>query len=816
MKLKKKWLGHVSASLLTGGTILASHGALAQQAPPVVAAVPAEAADSTDVVVVSARRRSERLIDVPVAATAVGEKELRQYDLTSMANIKIVVPQITMDRAFTGSGTSISMRGVNSTSIDAGVEQSILIDYDGMAISRGRILSDSMFDMESISVLKGPQALFFGKNSPGGVVSLKSASPTREFEGYLRAGYESTSANQQFEAALSGPVNEQLGFRVAAFSSDSKGYIYNNNIGGVVDLSRNAASGSTFVPAAQQRLGGESKKAARLSFRYDDNTLDATFKLLVSRFESTGQQSLGEVMGCKPGQPTVGTLSLVNARIVDPTGDCVLDNRVSMGWIAPAIINAWPEVKENGNGLPYGRNNTVMPTLTVNYKTDKMTFTSVTGFYRYDYVNQGNSDGSAYSYFWSYSNEINRSLYQEFRALSKLDGPVNFAFGGHAEKNDRTIRVGGANGPAPADPATGKYNSHDNIQGNKSEAYSLFGQVTAKLADNVELAGGARYSTEKKELNSYNAFVNQAMASRAAYLPQGRVIAASKSEHNLSPEATLSWHPTKDVMIYGAYKTGYLSGGYSNPGTLAATAADVSTLSFAAEKVKGAELGIKGAALGRTLTGSATLYQYKYTGLPLTSLIAISGGSTVYITQNAASTLSRGLELEGSYRPVRGLTLKGSATYNDAYFEDFAKAQCYTGQTVAQGCVADVSGKFIQNLSGKEVYRSPKTIFTAGAVYDFMPAPTIRASVNADLRRSASYYAGLNLNPVSFQPGFTTFNAGLRFGASNERWSVALIGRNLGNKHYATLGLDKPGGSGEVFAVAGEPRSVTLQLESRF
>lgn len=820
MKLKKKWLGHVSASLLSGTALLASHSVLAQQLVTQAATekAPEATANEGQTVVVSARRRSERLLDVPVAATAVGEKELRQYDLTSAQNIKIVVPQISLDRGFTGSGASISMRGVNSTSIDAGVEQSILVDYDGMAISRGRLLSDALFDLDSISVLKGPQSLFFGKNSPGGVVSMKSAGPTKVFEGYVRAGYETTAATNQWEAAISGPITNQLGFRIATLSSSSKGYIYNNVIGGVEDKSRTAASGSTFVPAAQDRLGGETKKAARFSFRYTDGDFDATFKLLLSRVENTGQQSLGEVMGCKPGQAHPGTLSATNAAIPDPTGDCVLNNRVSVGWISPTIVNAWPEVKANGNGLPYGRNNTKMPVLSLNYKMNKVDLTSVTGYYDYDYVNQGNSDGTSYSYYWSYSNETNKSLYQELRAITKLDGPVNFSLGGHFEDNERTIRVGGANGPSPLDPVTGKYNTHDNRQHNESNAYSLFAQVTAKLTPSVELAGGARYSSEKKSLDSRNEFINPSLpaAVKAAYLPMGQVVGASKKETNVSPEATLSWHVDSDTMIYGAYKTGYLAGGYSNPGTLSATAADINTLSFSAEKVKGFELGAKSSMLDRKLTGSVTLYNYAYTGLPLTSLIALDGGRTTYVTQNAASTLSKGVELEATYRPFRGLAIKGSATYNNANFEDFANAQCYTGQTVAQGCVKEASGKFVQNMSGKEVYRAPKKLFTFGGTYDFQLASSLKAGVNADLRRTDGYFSGLNLNPLSYQRGFTSYNAGARIGSLDERWSIAVIGRNLTNVHYATLALDKPGGTGEVFAVAGEPRSVTLQFESRF
>src|SRR3954447_4605781 len=181
-------------------------------------------------VVVSARLRTERWVDVPVAVSAATPEQIRQYDLTSMANIRLVAPEITLDRGFTGSGTSVSMRGVSSSSLDAGLEQSILLVFDGMEMSRGRILNDALFDMASIEVMKGPQALFFGKNSPGGVVAVKSADPTRELSGFARVGYELTSNHtRSFEGALSGPVTDSLGFRVAGFASKSEGYIENQD-----------------------------------------------------------------------------------------------------------------------------------------------------------------------------------------------------------------------------------------------------------------------------------------------------------------------------------------------------------------------------------------------------------------------------------------------------------------------------------------------------------------------------------------------------------------------------------------------------------
>ena len=789
-----------------------------QPAPAAAAAAPQTGSGNTKAapddqtndadIVVTARRRSERLIDVPVAATVITPAQIRQYDLTSVANIKILAPQVSLDRGFTGSGTSITMRGVSSASLDAGVEQSVLLDFDGMAISRGRILNDALFDIESVDVLKGPQALFFGKNSPGGVVSVKSADPTSTFSGFVRSGYEFNADTASIEAAVSGPITDKLGARLALFASQSQGYIRNMN-NGVPDLLRSAATGSTFVPAAQGRLGAEKKLAGRFTLKYEDGNFDATFKMLVSRYEGQSLQSFDEVMGCPAGRARPGT----GAALLDPTGDCKLNDRSSQGWLSPTIINLWPQVKTHDNGRPYSSDDTYLPTLTLNYTAGKIKLTSVTGYYDYAYVSQGNADGTAYSQFWSYSNEKNKSFYEELRAVSSFDGMFNIAFGGHYEQNKRTLYVGGANGPLLPDAATGKFHAYDNEQHNESTAFSGFGQLIVKFSESLELAGGGRYTWQKNKLNSFSTFVN---SNAVGILPVGTVINGEKSASNFSPEATLSWHPHRNVLIYGAYKTGYLAGGYSNPGILSSTATK-NTLSFDAEKVRGFEIGTKASLFNNKLTTTLTGFSYKYTGLPLTSLLVLPNGTPVFVTQNAASTLTRGVEFEASYRPIKGTTLRTTASYNDAHFQSFPIAQCYAGQTVALGCIAAAgSVPAHQDLSGKPVYRAPDWVLTAGIAQDVNLSSNFKMTLNADLRYTSGYYTGLNLNPVSYQPSFTIINAGARIATVDDRWALSLIGRNLTNRRYGTLGVDKPGGVGEVFTVAGEPRAVLVQIETKF
>ena len=800
MTRNQRLLGLLAGASLT---VLAMPAA-AQTAPATT-----QEANSLDDIVVTARRREERLQDVPVAATVVGEEQIRQYDLTSVANIRIVAPEISLDRGFTGSASSISLRGVSSSSIDAGVEQSVLLDFDGMAISRGRILNDALFDVESLTVLKGPQAVFFGKNSPGGVVSVRSANPGDEFEGFVRVGYETTADTLQIETAAGGPINDQWGLRLALLSSQSEGYIRNMNRG-LPDLLRSAASGSTYVPPAPERLGAEDKLAVRATLAYDNGEgFTANFKFLHSRYEGPGLNSFSEVMGCPAGRTTPQT----NATLLDPTGDCRLNDRVSQGWISPQILANWPQVNRTEEGRPHSHNYSTMPVLTLNYETDTFNLTSVTGYYDYEYVSHSNADATAYSLFYSYSNEDNRSFYQELRGTTSLDGPLNFAFGGHYERNRRVLFVGAAGGALTADPATGRYHSNDNEQRNRSSAWSAFGQVIYDISPELEFAAGVRYTDQTNEIESFNVYVHPLIA--ASQLPVGTRITGEKSGDNVSPEATLTWRPNRNLTLYGAYKTGFLAGGYSNPGALARTAS-INTLSFSEETVTGQEIGLKSQWFGGRLTANLTGFRYEYEGLPLTSAIFLNATTLTYVTQNAANTVAQGLELETTYRTDDGWTLRGSAAYNEARFDEFDNAQCYTAQTVAQGCLIDpVSGGRFQILTGREVYRAPEWIVTAGAVRTFALTDNLDATVNADLRYTSDYFSGLNLNPLSRQDAFVTVNAGIRV-ESHDGWAASIIGRNLTNERYATLGIDKPGGAGEVFAVAGEPRAVVFQLERTF
>ena len=210
---------------------VAAQSVAPDQRPGVPAGAASSAADTgLGDIVVTARKRAESLISVPVAVTALGAQQLQRYNVTNLEQISQLAPQLTITTVASGSGASISIRGIGSVGEDPGVDQSVGVYIDNVGIGRGRIIGVSMFDISQVEVLKGPQALFFGKNSPAGVVSLTSAGPGDRLEGRVVGGYEIVANERYVDAAIGGPLSSTFGARLAVHASGMDGFIHNHAV----------------------------------------------------------------------------------------------------------------------------------------------------------------------------------------------------------------------------------------------------------------------------------------------------------------------------------------------------------------------------------------------------------------------------------------------------------------------------------------------------------------------------------------------------------------------------------------------------------
>jgi iron complex outermembrane receptor protein len=193
-----------------------------------------------------------------------------------------------------------------------------------------------------------------------------------------------------------------------------------------------------------------------------------------------------------------------------------------------------------------------------------------------------------------------------------------------------------------------------------------------------------------------------------------------------------------------------------------------------------------------------------------------------------ADARTKGVEVEFEFAPhaVPGLNLHGGVNYNRARYTSFGEAPCYAGETIAEGCSVVIGIFTRQNLTGSPLSVAPKWTGAFGASYETDVGQGLKFGIDADAKFSSSYLASGFGNPSSHQDGYMTLDAGVRIGAQNDRWQLALIGKNLTNEFYVTGAVDGPStgaGTGTAAGLRADqlgfgnlPRTVQVQLTARY
>ncbi|EQB17294.1 TonB-dependent receptor [Sphingobium lactosutens] len=811
-----------TSSLLAGvavGAALWTMPAMAQDAPVADNAT----AGGLEDIIVTARKRQESVQDVPVAVTAISAELVQRQDLTSIEKIAARTPNLNVGRASNGSGAQLTLRGIGSSSTSIGIEQSVAVVVDGVYYGQGRIINEGFFDLARVEILKGPQALFFGKNATAGVISLTSADPTSTPEFKARAGYEFKAQQAQLEFVGSGPLTDTLGLRVAVRGSKMWGGYYRNVAAPfdypTIDVAT-GATGTALANPAPVDQPGERELLGRVTLKWEPtDRLTATLKAS-GTYNKTNNNSWNYVAFNCPN----GGVSQLNGYA------CARDFVTHQNRIPAAFAGPTPFVNDDGD--LYNRYKSWAVTANVNYELDNVTLTSVTNY------NWNNNRWACACDFqsspasnWATENSTYHAFSSEFRALTTFDSPVNLMLGGLYQKTKRDfdqyiILAGLVNSAAaPEDQylATRKTSFTD------GETIALFGQATWKIVPTLELAGGVRYTHETKDSFFTQPYNNPGVT--AIFRPQDDpdglgVINADQTFRNWSPEVSLTWKPTSDILVYGAYKTAYKSGGFSNGGINSKLSTNpFDDLTFDPERAAGFEAGIKTTLADNQLRLNLGAYSYLYKDLQVDFF-----NSPIFAFQTlTADARTKGVELEFEYAPrsVEGLNLHGSINYNRARYTDFPQAPCYAGQSIAQGCsIVLADGGVRQNLEGKPLSVAPRWTGTIGAAYDSSMGNGLKIGLNADLRYSSSYLASGFGNPLSRQGRYATLDAGVRIGSDDDRWEFALIGKNLTNRFYVTGVVDGPstgGASGGLVAAPADqlgfgnvPRTVMAQITTRF
>lgn len=799
---------------------ISASAALACVAPSIAMAADDQAPVVLEQVIVTARKRNENLQNIPVAATAVTTEKLDNYGLRSLEAIAASIPQLNIVRGSSGSGATISLRGIGSTYTSIGIEQSVAVNLDGVYYGQGRIINEGFFDMKQVEILRGPQALFFGKNATAGVISFRSADPGNRFEALARAGHEFNGKVTNYEGVVSGPVTDTIGLRLAVRSSDMSGGYIQNVAPATTMTTLNLADGLATAHAAPkptQDLPGEHDLSARVTAQYTpSDRFQLTAKVGVTRYRTDNATSNYEMVNCPKGVAQN-----------DSAENCGRDRKIRQNDL-PADIGATNPLLGRHGGRLYQDYDAHAVSANAAYTGDKVDITSVTALHRFVNYFLGDYDftASVNGGTWGAERSKYKAFSEEIRAQTKLEGPFNLMGGVFYQTTrldfDQQIIFPGALEDSLASDPTKRYITVAKLSYTDGTTFAAFGQVQWKVTPKLELDAGARYTHETKD----SQFVQPYVVS--AYRPvfrQNHPIPANQSFNDLSPEVTLTYTPRDNLAAFVGYKQGFKSGGFSGSALDSARGnTTVADLAFAPERVAGFEGGLRALLFDRTLRLSVGAYRYTYSDLQIDYFDA---AKIQFITKNAASSRAQGLEFEAEWKPpsLAGLTLHGTLNYNRARYRDFADAPCYGGQTPAEGCTM-VGGRPIQNLSGHSTSLAPTWTGSFEADYQHDIGQNLIFGASANVKYSSSYFANPFGNPLAKQGSYATLDGSLRLRNKDSHWEVALIGRNLTNRYVLYYIGDAPSSGANTGTAAGlhsdlvgaqnQPRTVVVQLTFKY
>lgn len=790
---------------------------VAQSAPPPEAAA-AESGEGLQTVTVTARKREENVQNVPVAVTVVTPAQLERFDLTNLEAISAATPQLNVVRGSSGSGADLSLRGIGSTFTSIGIEQSVAVDVDGVYYGQGRIINEALFDMKDVEILKGPQALFFGKNASAGVVSVSTADPGKQFEAMARYGYEAKAEQSIAEAMVSGPVTDNFGLRLAVhYDHMWSGYVENQaqpQIFNTLDL-------ATFTPghhlsgAPVPNVPAQSDFAPRLTAKLTP-TDDLTLTLKASTDEyKTRNATWNQIMVVCPLGHTQ----------VNPSQNCNRDWKIQNNSVPGDIAATNPILGRHGGGLYQDYYSNEITGAAV-YELPVVTLSSVNGYHRFTNFFLGDYDvtGAANGGTWGAERSDYGALSSELRAQTKFNGPLNGMLGAYYQNtqlnfNQDVLFPGGFSNSLAANP-TDQYVTLEKLSRTDGKTNSGFAQLIYDVTKTLELTAGARYTHETKDSFFYQPYVNPAY--RVAFVQTTR-INANQSFNNWSPEAILTWKPESNLTFYGGYKQGFKSGGFSGS-ALYSVLTKPSYLSFNPEIPRGYEAGVKSSWLDDRLRANFDVFKYRYSNFQVDYFNSVQ---ISFITKNVGEAVTEGAEAELQWAPaqVRGLTLIGALAFDLARYRQFVNAPCYGGQTPGEGC-SIVGGQATQNLSGVPTQDSPRWVASLQANYSHPIGEKLEGGASGVVHVSSAMQVAPFGNPVDVQGGYGTLDLALHIGAESERWQVALIGKNLTNRFIVNYMQDAPSsgrGTGTAAGVHADqlgtpnlPRTVEVQVTARF
>jgi outer membrane receptor protein involved in Fe transport len=795
-----------------------------------------------ETVVVTARRQVETLQNTPVVIAVVTNDQLEKHAITDFPALAAQVPDLLINTGAEATGAQITVRGIGSPTYDAGFSQAVSTNVDGVQFSKALNVAEGFFDVQQVEVLKGPQPLYFGKNSTGGIVAFHTVDPGDKFDGMGRFQYDTSSAEYLGMAAVDVPLTDELGVRLAVQDRSASGYFTNQAAPVLTAFSNVPAPLYKNAPDLDEFIG-------RGTLKYDNGSnFTVRAKLGYYHLRDSGPQSNLQGVICPAANP-------VNSLNDPAINDCTLNHTVFLPNEDPGMVALFDSVATAGghkeffwpsNGAQRKTHQSWLASVEANYTFDRMVLSSLTGYYNTD-TRTGVIDAtrlSAYTGLPSSNFDNYRLLSEELRLTTNFGGWYDFLIGLFYSNERENIGTEDILNLTPAldvvlglPPSTIIPDTEPIISPFlhtiNTFTYSAFGQGTIRFSDQLTLLAGVRWTEERKgfsQLGTSAAVMAGTgfgtcglVLTQQCVLPEFDFPHLQRTFYNASPEVTLNWTPADAVLIFGTFKEGFKSGGFAN-GLFSDP--NPAHLVYRPETARGFEIGAKTLWRDYDLQVDGDVFRYDY--FKLQESFELPGSTSIY-TVNAPHVKTQGIELDLVWAPeqFQGLTAHASGVYDDAKFIDYTTV-CYGGQTIAGGCnltanpfvsLAGAPCTFpappipcnAQSLNGKRLQQAPEFSASWGATYDHPLLANYRYSLTANFSYADGYNSNELYDPRGQQAAAFRIDAALRLYTEDDHYSLAVIGRNLTD--VLRLSISHNSVFSSSFSATGTPFATPTNIE---
>jgi iron complex outermembrane receptor protein len=753
--------------------------------PAVPRAAETAAADSSesttvDEVIVTATRREERLIDVPVSTSVLTGVPLQALGSAGqdVRQLAFAVPSLNIESSNGRTFPRLYIRGYGNTDFTAFASQPVGLYYDDIVQENPALKGFPIFDQADVEVLRGPQGTLFGRNSPAGVVKLESAKPViGQSSGYASFS-DGTYNTANIEGAVNVPINDLMAFRASMQGQHRENWVV-----------------APHNPSGDQHLEGYDDWAARLQWLVKPNDdLSMLFNVHGRSLNGSARLFRGNAIG-------QGSNSLV------PGFD-------------PAVIYT-----DGYNGQSFS---SIGANVHVTLKGPQISYQSITGYESVrHYFTKGDIDGGYGAGFFAdpcvsttpgscashwgpgfipFGVETgggiksHYQLTQEFRAVSNDSGPLQGQAGVFVfYENVQTI--------GDDYDITGATLTDTTISQQKNDAEAIFGSLEYSFTPALKLRGGLRYTWDHKTFS-----IPSTMGVVNPLPPPGSASeSASKLNWDLSPTYALS----KDVNVYARVATGFRAPSFGapsapangNPGLPVQIARSEDNISY--------ELGVKADVLDHRARVAFDIYYYDVSHQQLT---AVGGSANVVALINAKDTIGKGAELELEARPITNLTVRLSGSYNYTRIDDptLAVAPCFNWNFLPGGAACTelnpLNAQGYALVNGNPLPQAPRWVGDFSLRYGLPLSAGSELYIYTDM----SYRTQMNffIDAEKEFVGPPLFQGGLRLGYTwdDARYEVAAFCRNCTNQIRAIGGINFD----NFTAMINDPRIIGGQVSVKF